>query len=250
MLKVSIITVCFNSAQTIEDCINSVYGQTYSDIEHIIIDGSSTDGTIDIIRKISSKITFWISESDKGLYDAMNKGIKAAKGDLIGILNSDDIYYNQFVIENVVGTITRNDVDSCYGDLIYVKRDNTHEIVRYWRGGEFHRNNFVRGWMPSHPTFFVKRECYEKYGLLNLDFPLAADYELMLRFLYKYNISTTYIPKVLVEMRTGGTSQPWSYTAKAIIENRRAWKVNGLTPNPITFLLKPLSKIFQFLYNN
>jgi len=177
----------------------------------------------------------------------MNKGVRAASGDIIGVLNSDDIYADESVIETVVNAISDNNSLSCYGDLVYVERQNPEKIVRYWKANQFSKDRFKKGWMPPHPTFFVKREVYEKYGLFNLDFPLAADYELMLRFLYKHEISTTYIPKVLVKMRTGGTSKPGAYTINAIKENYKAWKVNGLTPNPITFALKPLSKILQFI---
>ena len=139
-----------------------------------------------------------------------------------------------------------NNADSCYGDLVYVDRNDTNKIVRYWKAGNFYKERFKKGWMPPHPTFFVKKEVYERCGYLNLGFPLAADYEIMLRFLYKYEVSTIYIPKVLVKMRAGGTSKPGFYTAKAVLENYRAWKVNGLG-YPITLLLKPFSKIMQFV---
>jgi hypothetical protein len=142
--------------------------------------------------------------------------------------------------------MSENNVDSCYGDLVYIDRNNTDKVIRYWKSGQFRRERFEKGWMPPHPTFFVKRSIYGKYGYLNLEFPLAADYEIMLRFLYKYNISTTYIPRVLVKMRMGGTSKPGMYTLGAIKKNYQAWKVNGLK-YPITLLLKPFSKIMQFV---
>lgn len=245
-MKISIITVVFNGVETIEDCIKSIIGQTYPDIEHIIIDGGSTDGTLDVIKKYNGNIAKVVSEPDNGLYDAMNKGIKTATGDVIGILNSDDLYADNFVIENVVKYFSDTNADSCYGNLIYVDKDNTNKVVRYWNAGDYSRKRFRRGWMPPHPTFFARKSIYEKYGYMNLAFPLAADYELMLRFLYKYEVSTIYIPKVLVKMRAGGTSTPGLYTVKAVIENYRAWKVNGLRPNPYTFILKPLSKILQY----
>jgi len=241
-----VITAVLNGADTIQDCIKSVTEQIYPDIEYIIIDGGSTDETFKIVKKYKDKITRVTSEPDNGIYDAMNKGIKVATGDIIGILNSDDIYADKFVIEDVVKTISNSNVDSCYGDLVYVDRDNPKKVIRYWRARNYNKERFKRGWMLPHPTFFVKREIYERYGCLNLDFPLAADYELMLRFLYKYEVNTVYIPKVLVKMRTGGTSNPGSYTAKAVLENRRAWKVNGLK-YPVTLLLKPFSKILQFV---
>ena len=245
-MKVTIITAAYNSEKTISACIESVASQTYPRMEHIIIDGGSKDSTLSIIRQYRSKIAYWVSEPDEGMYDAMNKGIQAATGDLVGILNSDDVYADNYVVEKVVETISDNNVDSCYGDLVYVDRINADKVIRYWKSGCFYRRKFRRGWMPPHPTFFVKKSIYEKYGSLNTDFPLAADYELMLRFLYKYEVSTAYIPEILIKMRTGGTSNPWSYTAKAVFENYRSWKINNLNPKLITFALKPLSKILQF----
>jgi glycosyltransferase len=184
----------------------------------------------------------------------MNKGIKLAKGDIIGILNSDDVFADKNAVSRAVSAIVDQKVDSCYADIVYVDRADTSRVVRNWQAGPYEKKRFRTGWMPPHPTFFVKRSVYEKYGLLNLDFPLAADYELMLRFLYKHEVSTTYIPEVLVKMRAGGTSpprgrragRPGMYTIKSVIENYRAWKVNGLSYPP-TMLLKPFSKISQFL---
>lgn len=247
-MKVSIITVSLNSANTIEDCIKSVVNQSYKNIEYIIIDGDSTDGTLDIIKKYANKISFWISKKDHGVFDAMNKGINLATGEIVGIINSDDIYFDDFVIENIVEFITKKNVDTCYGNLIYVDRKNTNRIIRFWKSGKYNKTKFKRGWMPPHPTFFVKNQIYKRYGSFNLKFPIVADYEIMIRFLYKHNISTVYIPKVLVKMRTGGQSKP---SIINIINNNiscyRAWKENGLKSNPITFLLKPLSKVIQFL---
>ena len=244
-MKVSIITTVLNSAHTIGDCILSVISQNFNNIEYIVIDGGSNDGTIDIIKKYEDKITRWISEKDNGIYDALNKGIRLATGDIIGFLHSDDLYYDNNVISDVVEVFTDSKVDSCYGDLVYVDRNNTDRLIRYWKAGTYKRSSFKYGWMPPHPTFFCKRDVYEKYGLFNLSFPLAADYELMLRFLYKYEVSTEYIQKVLIKMRVGGTSRPGSYTLKSVIENYRSWKVNGLNYPP-TMLLKPFSKIKQY----
>ncbi len=246
-MRVSIITVVYNGAENIEDSVRSVIGQTHKDIEYLVIDGGSTDGTLDILRRYEDGITKIVSEPDNGIYDAMNKGLGMASGDIVGILNSDDLYADNRVIENVVEHFSEKRVDSCYGDLVYVDRRNTNIPVRHWKSGEFVRNRFRSGWMPPHPTFFVKRDVYDKYGFLNIDFPLAADYELMLRLLYRYEVSTTYIPRVLVKMRTGGTSTPGLYTVRAVAENYKAWKVNNLNPNPITFVLKPLSKLFQYV---
>jgi len=246
--KVSIITVVLNNRSCIENCIQSIIHQTYPNIEYIIIDGGSSDGTIDVIRKHEKTISTWISEPDRGIYDAMNKGITRSNGDVIGILNSDDLYADERVIEKVMNCFSRTQSDSCYGDLIYVERNNINKNPRYWKSNNYRKENFKLGWMPPHPTFFVRHEIYEKYGAFNLNFPLAADYELMLRFLYKEGISASYIPEVLVKMRTGGNCRPGLVnTLNNMAENYRAWKVNGLKLNPLTFVLKPLSKTVQYL---
>jgi glycosyltransferase involved in cell wall biosynthesis len=247
-MKISLITASFQCAQTIEDCIQSIINQTYPNIEHIIIDGGSKDGTLEVINKYRDKIAKVVSEPDRGIYDAMNKGIKLAIGDIIGIINSDDVVADRTVVETLVKAMSDSNADSCYGDLVYIDRENMDKVIRYWNAGQFQRERFRNGWMPPHPTFFVKRALYEKYGLFNLDFPVTADYELMLRFLYKYNVSTTYIPKVLVKMRTGGKSRPGLInTAKNMRENYRAWKENGLDASLLTFVMKPLSKATQYL---
>lgn len=247
-MKISIITVVFNGTETIEDCLKSVIKQTYPHIEHIIIDGGSTDGTLAIIEKNRDKVLKIISESDNGIYDAMNKGIRLATGNIVAILNSDDMYADEFVVENVLQAMSDGKVDTCYGDLVYVDREDIKKVIRNWKGGEFNKLNFKKGWMPPHPTFFVKREIYEKYGLFNLGFPIAADYEIMLRFLYRYNVSTAYVPKVLVKMRTGGKSRPDVLRiARNMLENYQAWRANGLRVNPFTFILKPLLKVTQYI---
>ncbi len=247
-MKVSVITVVLNNREHLEDCLNSVFLQSYGDIEHIIIDGGSTDGTIDVIKKYEKRLSLWISEPDRGLYDAMNKGILKSSGDVIGILNSDDMYADEKVIEKVVGCFSNTSADSCYGDLVYVDRNAIHQVRRCWKAGGYYKNNFHKGWMPPHPTFFVRRKIYKKYSGFNLDFPLAADYELMLRLLYGQNVSTVYLPECLVKMRTGGKSHPGlSNIFHNMAENYRAWKINGLKTNPLTFILKPLLKTMQYI---
>ena len=246
-MKVSIITAVLNGEKTIYDCIKTIAQQTYHDIEHIICDGGSTDKTIDIIKKWGIKNTRVISGPDNGPYDAMNKGIKASTGDIIAILNADDMYADTHVIENVVTTISEKKVDSCYGDLVYVDRKKPDSVIRYWKSGCYSREQFKKGWMPPHPTFFIKKSVYEKYGNFNTNFPIGADYEMSLRLLYKYNISTAYMPEVLVKMRTGGKSAPTLLNiAKAIIENYKAWQTNNLYPIPLTLILKQLSKLQQY----
>lgn len=247
-MKVSIITVALNSAEFIEDCLKSIVSQDYKNIEYIVIDGGSTDGTIGILKRYEARIAKWISEPDRGIYDAMNKGLRMASGDVVGILNSDDFYIDENVIGCVVNCLSKKEVYTCYGDLVYIDADDSDRQVRYWKSGDFNKKKFRRGWMPPHPAFFVRHHIYEKYGLFNLDFPLAADYELMLRLLCKYNVTTEYIPKCLVKMRTGGSCRPGlTNTVRNIVENYHAWKVNGLKTNPLTFLMKPLSKTLQYI---
>ena len=244
---ISIITVVLNRKDTIEYTIKSVLGQSYKNIEYIIIDGGSMDGTVEIINKYRDKIARFISEPDRGIYDGMNKGIELATGDIIAILNSDDIYSNDKVIERVVAEIQKNGADVCWGDLVYVDAKNTDKIIRYWKSSEYKEGKFQKGWMPPHPTFFVKKWVYEKYGLFNFDFPISADYEIMLRFLERYKVKSCYIPQVLVKMRIGGQSgKSIKNIIKANLECYRAWRVNGLKINPLRILLKPLSKIPQY----
>jgi len=250
MSNTSIITAARNSAQTIAACLESIQGQSILP-EHIIIDGVSTDDTLKIIRqnqfeRKKNNIRL-ISEPDKGIYDAMNKGVQMAKGEIIGILNADDFYASSDVLAQVAAVFEDEDVDSCYGDLVYVDAKDISRIVRWWRSGAYHPDKFRWGWMPPHPAFFVRRRIYEKYGLFNLSLGSAADYELMLRFLFKYRISTVYIPEVLVRMRTGGVSN--SSIKNRIRANRMdhmAWQINGLKTYPWTLSLKPLRKISQY----
>lgn len=246
--EITIVTVVYNSYAMIEDCIRSVASQNYPNIKHIIIDGGSKDGTLEIILKYNSQTLECLSEPDNGIYDAMNKGIGLATGDIVGILNSDDLFADTHSVGRVASAIVEKNADSCFADVVYVDRSDIKKVVRSWQAGPYKKNKFRYGWMPPHPTFFVKRSVYEEFGLLDLDFPLSADYELMLRFLYKHEISTVYIPEVLVKMRTGGTSSPGVYTIKSILENYRAWKVNGLCYPP-TMLIKPFGKISQFFWN-
>jgi len=248
-MKVSVVTVSFNSAKTIEDTIQSVLGQTYGDIEYIIVDGNSKDNTVEIVNKYKDKIAKIISEKDNGIYDAMNKGIRLATGDVVGILNSDDIYASEDVIGKVAEEI--KNVDCVWGNLVYVKKHNTDKVVRQWQSSGFDLGKFNQGWHPPHPTFFVKRGIYEKYGIFRNDLSIAADYELMLRFLQKYKISSKYIPKTLVKMRVGGESNKNILKViKANMECLKAFKMNDLKVNPLIVLGKPLLKLFQYFKTN
>ena len=245
-MKISIITVIWNNAKTINDAIDSVLGQTYQNIEYIVIDGASTDGTVEIVQSYGDKIKKFVSEKDQGIYDAMNKGIKLATGDIVGILNSDDFYKSNDILEIVASEFKSKNIDCLYGDLEYVDANDTSKVVRYWKSRPFEDGLFQKGLHPAHPTFFIKREFYEKYGLFDLDFHIAADYEIMLRFLERYKLKSSYINKTFVRMRVGGESnRSIKNILKANLESYKAWKVNGLYINPFMFLLKPLSKVLQ-----
>lgn len=258
-MKVSLITVSYNSAKTIADTIKSVQSQTYKDIEYIVVDGNSSDGTIEIVKQFldSAKdvsqdasqgvVTKFLCERDKGIYDAMNKGLSLATGDIIGVLNSDDFYCSNDVVEKVVRAFQQNNTDCLYGDLNYVDPNNTSRIVRKWRSGDYRKENFLKGWMPPHPTFFVRKTCYDKFGKFDTRFKSAADYELMLRFLFKESCSAIHLPMVMIHMRAGGVSNvSLKNRIRANREDRLAWKINGLKPKWFTLLRKPLSKLIQY----
>jgi glycosyltransferase len=247
-MDISIITVCFNNSDTIEDTIKSVLGQDYEDIEYIIVDGGSTDGTLEILTKYQIRISNYISESDKGIYDAMNKGIKLATGDMVGFLNSGDFYAEKNVIGRIVEVTKVNNVDCCYGDLEYVAKNNPSKTVRRWKSQPYQSGLFKKGWHPPHPTFFAKKIIFDKYGGFDVNYDIGADYELMLRFLEKHHINSCYIPSVLVKMRIGGKSNKnlWQII-KANMECYRAWKKNDLKINPFIMLKKPASKLIQYV---
>jgi glycosyltransferase involved in cell wall biosynthesis len=246
-MKVSIITATYNSAATLADTIHSVKMQSHPTIESIFIDGGSTDATLNMIQDLQPNGVV-ISEKDQGIYDAMNKGIAIATGDIIGILNSDDFYATPDIIEKVVALFESENADAVYGDLDYVDAVNTHKLTRRWKAGAFKRKHFLYGWMPPHPTFFVRRNIYEQYGGFNLGVYTAADYELMLRFLYRYAIKVAYLQQTMVKMRTGGASnQSVRNRLLANKGDRMAWEINGLKPYWFTLLAKPLRKITQFI---
>jgi len=249
-MKISIITATFNCEDTIKDCIESVLSQEFNDIEHIIIDGVSKDKTLEIVNSYSSQISKIISEPDSGIYDALNKGILNSTGDIIGFLHADDIFYDSKIISNIAKAFENKETDSVYGDLIYVSKDNTDKIIRYWKSGEFSFSKIKKGWMPPHPTFFVKREIYEKHGIFDTQFRISADYDIVLRFLGKFKISTTYIPIVFTKMRVGGESNK---NLKNILlkmkEDLKALKKNKLG-GPVTILFKNISKIPQLFVHN
>jgi glycosyltransferase involved in cell wall biosynthesis len=246
-IKVTIVTVCYNSHRYIDHCIKSVLNQSYPNIEYIIIDGGSTDNTLERIKSYGSKIDKLISERDNGIYDAMNKGLKMASGDYIGILNSDDFYIDNKVIEKVVNRLHQDNSDSLYADLIYVDNANTDKQVRYWKSGPFKRDSFKTGWHPPHPTFFVRNEIYKRFGYFFVDFKLAADFELMLRFLEKAQISVSYLPEPIVKMRMGGASnKSISNIIRQNIECYKSFKKNNLHVSFLYPIYRLLPKLKQY----
>ena len=246
-MKISIITISYNSSQTIAETIQSVLRQDYEAVEYIIIDGQSTDNTDEIIRSYCDRISNYISEKDNGIYDAMNKGIQNANGDIIGFLNADDLYARNNILSKVVQIFKEKNIDSCYGDLVYVDGNDKNKVIRYWKSGFFDRSKFQFGWMPPHPTFFVKKKIYKKYGLFNTDLDIASDYELMLRFLFKNGISTHYIPDVLVKMRIGGVSnKSLKNLIRKTTQDYMAWKLNNMKGAALAIPLKNFRKIAQF----
>lgn len=221
-IGISLITVSFNSQKTIEETILSVKSQTYQNIEYIIIDGQSTDKTLNIIKKYPKVISHYVSETDQGIYDAMNKGIRLATNEVIGFINADDVLANPTVIEQVAQALVSTDVDACYSDLVYVDQFDLNKVIRYWKSSPFNSGLFTRGWAPPHPTFYVKKYIYEKYGLFSLDYKMGNDIELMLRFIEKFKIKTTYIPQVMVKMRLGGVSN--QSVSNIILQNKEIIK--------------------------
>lgn len=240
-MKVSIITATYNSAVYVSECVKSVYSQSYPDIEHIIIDGASKDNTLEIINATPNRVTRIISEPDKGIYDAMNKGIGLATGDIIGILNSDDLYINNEVISTIIKEFERdNQLEAVHTNLYYVNSNDTNQIVRHWITGEYVPGSFLTGWHPAHPTLFLKKEVYLKYGNFDLEFKLAADFEFMLRIFEKYGIKSKYIPVTTVKMRLGGAT---SKNLKNILKGNRECLLAFSKNNFKTPLLYPFYRI-------
>ncbi len=237
-MNISVITVCFNAAKTIGDTLDSVAHQSHSSIEHIIVDGASSDGTLEVIHRHYSRVTKLISEPDRGIYDAMNKGIGLASGEIVGTLNADDLYEDDTVLSQVAAAFSDPAVDACFSDLVYVDQKNPSRIVRYWKSCAYRTGLFKYGWVPPHPTFFVRRSVYESLGGFNLGFQLAADMELMLRFLAVHKIRSVYLPRTLIKMRLGGkTNQSLSNIIQQNREIMAALKLHGLQTSWPRFLV-------------
>lgn len=246
-MKVSIITVTFNSAATLADTLRSVAGQTWQDTEHIIVDGASTDDTMSIVRRHSDKVAKVVSEPDRGVYDAMNKGLALSTGDIVGFLNADDMYASENALDQVVKAFSNPDVDACYADLVYVDRKDTSKVRRAWKSQVFTPWLFSNGWMPPHPTFFARRKVFKEYGYFDLSYRFAADFELMMRFLEVARIRTLYIPQVMVKMRAGGlTNSSVRNVIRGNIESYLACKKNGIQVTPFFPFRKVLSRIPQY----
>lgn len=248
-MKVSIITATYNSVKTVRDTIESVLSQDYEDIEYIIIDGKSKDNTLKVVNEYRDKIAVLVSEPDKGIYDAMNKGIKLATGDIIGILNSDDFFLDNKVVSRVISAFNKNpELDGVHANLYYVKQDNPMTVVRHWVSTDFKKGSFFKGWHPAHPTLYLRKEVYQKYGLFDLDFPLAADFELMLRFFECRGIKTKHLDFTMIRMRLGGaTSKDYSNLKKNTKECIAAFRKNGLKAPFLYPVYRLLPKLLQYI---
>ena len=249
-LKISIITVTYNSEKFLQSCITSIQNQDYPHIEHIIVDGKSTDGTLGIIKANAGSISKWISETDRGMYDAINKGMQLATGDIIGLLNSDDLLASTDVVSTIAKTFEEKQVDSLYADLLFVQQDDMEKVYRTWKSQNYKRNRFRYGWMPAHPTFYFKRSLLEKYGGYENHFFSAADYEFMARYLFVHKVSSYHVPKMFVKMRIGGASNGNLY--QRLRANRRdylAMKKNNIPCAFAVSILKPLIKLHQYKFD-
>lgn len=250
-MKISLITVTYNSGKTLKDTMESVLSQTYGDVEYIVVDGSSKDNTVQIIKDYEPRFggrMKWISEPDSGLYDAMNKGIRMSTGEVVGIINSDDFFTSPDVLESVACAMSGKDLDAVYADIHFVNPDNLNRTVRYYSSGSFTRKKMRLGLMPAHPSFYCSKECFDKFGLYRTDYRIAADFELLLRFIYMHDIRISYIAKDMVTMRTGGVSTD-GFRAKwrIIKEKYSSFKVNGLRGSYPLLCLGTLSKLTSLI---
>jgi glycosyltransferase len=245
-MKISIITATYNSLKHLPASLQSISSQSYPNIEWIVVDGNSTDGTKEFIEANSSKITNWVSEADKGIYDALNKGIGMASGDIIGFLHSDDFFSSPIILEEIANQFKNIDTDAVYGDLEYVSSTDSSKIVRYWKSKAFHPKLLKQGWMPAHPSLFLKKEVYTKHGLFDLNFKIAADYDFMLRILKDESLAFSYLPQVITNMRVGGASNAFG---NLVLKMKEDWKALGKNKIPLrarALFLKNVSKIKQF----
>lgn len=246
-MLLSVITVCRNARGTIEQALSSIHRQSHRPLEHIVVDGASTDGTLDVLRARRAGIAQLVSEPDEGLYHAMNKGIALATGDYLGFLNADDIYANAEVLARIAQKLRSERVDAAYGDLVYVRQDDPNAVVRYWRSGAYAAGRVERGWMPAHPTFFVRTRLLRRLCGFDTRYRFQADYEMMVRLFLKERITSAYIPEVLVRMRVGGhTNRSLRNVYLGNLEAYRACVDNGIEVTPFFVLQKMFSRLPQF----
>ena len=247
---ISIITATYNSAKTLNDTIQSVLRQTNKDFEYLIIDGGSTDETLDIVKSYETEFSGrlkWVSEKDEGIYDAMNKGIKMASGDVVGILNSDDYFTSDDILQTVADAFKCQEIDAIYGDIHFIRDGNPQKCIRYYSSRMFRPFWLRFGFMPAHPSFYCKREIFDKAGLYSLDYKIGADYEMMVRLFKRLKIKTLYVNKDFVTMRTGGASNTNVRSRLTLIEEDvKACRENGIYTNRFFIMLKFLYKIFEF----
>ena len=253
-MKISLITITYNSEKTLADTIQSVLRQTFIDIEYILVDGASKDNTVSIIKQYDPLFEGrmkWISEPDKGLYDAMNKGIRMATGDIVGILNSDDFFTSNDILQKIADAFNQNTkLDAVYGDVHFVHPSKLNKIVRYYSSKVFKRSLMKFGFMPAHPSFYIWRECFGKYGLYKTDYKIAADFEFLLRVIYKEKIKIKYLPVDMVTMRTGGASTSGLESHKRIMkEHLRAFRENGIYTNNFLLSLRYVYKLKELLWS-
>ena len=247
-MKVSVITVCYNAAPEIDETIRSVMVQDHADIEHIVVDGGSTDGTQAKIGRYAECIAHFVSENDQGVYHAMNKGLGLATGEVVAFVNAGDMMATRNTVSYMVNAFRQGNADVVYGDAIMVDPQDITKVKRFWKGGEYKRENFRKGWMPPHLGTYIRRSAYQRYGLFNTGLRVSADYELMFRFLYKHRLPARYVPKVLVRFRLGGVSnRSLGHVWRANLEVYRAWGMNGERVSPLIVLRKPLRKLGQML---
>jgi len=248
-MKVTLITVCRNVAPVIAETLDSVFAQDHADLELIVIDGASTDGTAKILERYRPKLAALVSEPDKGIYDAMNKGLRLATGAIIGVVNAGDLLMTPSVISKVVESFTKSGVDAVYGDIIMVDEHDITKVKRVWKSGDFRRERFRSGWMPPHVATFFRKSVYDRFGLFREDLRIGADYEILLRFLYKERVPTVHLPEVLVRFRLGGMSNGnVQQVLQANREVRRSWRLNGFTAPPLLVTRKLWSKVMQFFH--
>jgi glycosyltransferase involved in cell wall biosynthesis len=248
-VKFSLITVCYKAGEELAETLASVRAQTHLDIEHIIVDGASPDAaTRSVLKRLDDGRSIVISEPDKGVYDAMNKGLARATGDVIGFVNAGDLLEAPDVIAKLAAEFEKGDADVIYGDANMVDPRDIRKVRRFWKGGDYHRENFRKGWMPPHLGTYIRREAYERFGVFDLRFRIAADYELMFRFLYKHRLRARYVPLTIVRFRLGGASnKSLAHVWKANREVLKAWKVNQEPVSPLIMFAKPLRKLAQYL---